>query len=176
MNDVAATVQGDDLRSTVAAFYDRSFPDVYRYLLRATAGDRRLTEDLAQETYLACVGAARRGERDAMTMPWIIGVARHKLVDHYRRQSREQRKLTLAWNRRDDEASVAPFDLTEARALHALAGLRPEHRLVLVLRYLDDMTVSDVAGAIGRSVGATESLLVRARQSLDHLVAEADRG
>jgi RNA polymerase sigma-70 factor, ECF subfamily len=173
MTEHAARSNGTDVRSDVAAFYDRSVREVYRYFHRATAGDRRLTEDLTQETFMACVRAAG-SNADALTMPWLMGVARHKLVDHHRRQSREERKLSLVWSGQPD-SQVAPiaFDMTDAEALSALGRLSSQHRLVLVLRYLDDMSVGEVAAAISKSVRATESLLVRARQALETIVKEA---
>ena len=176
MTDVAiGGISGDDLRTSIAAFYRRSIDEVYRYFHRATAGNCRLSEDLTQETFMACVRAAHAGTTDATTMPWIMGVARHKLIDHYRRTSREERKLSLVW-RGSDETVDGEFDVTEGEALAALTKLGPLHRLVLVLRYLDDLTVGEVAAAIGRSVQATESLLVRARRSLHQLVKEAHDG
>ena len=168
-----ATVAGTaDLRSAVAAFYDRSIREVYRYFHRATAGDRRLTEDLTQDTFMACVHAAGNGVADALTMPWLMGVARHKLVDHYRRKGREDRRLALAWSARTEEVAVSQFDLTGDDVLSALSQLTDLHRLVLVRRYVDELSVGEVAREIGRSVHATESLLVRARRSLEQLVKE----
>jgi len=51
-------------------------------------------------------------------------------------------------------------------ATQALARLSDDQRAALVLRYVDDMSVRDVARMLGRGVRATESLLVRARESL----------
>lgn len=162
---------GDDVGARVAACYDRSIHDIYRYLHRATAGDRRLTEDLTQETFMACVRAVREGVPDATTLPWLMGVARHKMIDHYRRRSRDERKLSLAWSVRDDDSS--PFvEVTDTQALDALRGLSPLHRMVLILRYVDDLSVNHVAAEIGRSVRATESLIVRARHALEQSLQE----
>lgn len=47
-----------------------------------------------------------------------------------------------------------------------LQGLRPDQRTALALRYVEDLTVAEVAVAMSRSVQATESLLVRARRAL----------
>ena len=168
----AAERDGGELDSGLAAFYDNSVRDVYRYFHRATAGDRRLTEDLTQETFMACVRATRDGQPDATTMPWLMGVARHKLIDHYRRRGRDERKLSLAWSVRADDETTGEFDVTDTEALDALAHLTSMHRLVLVLRYVDDLSITDVAAAIGRSVRASESLLVRARHALDEILAE----
>ena len=60
-------------------------------------------------------------------------------------------------------ASDAP---THGRAVAALDRLPADQRLVLVLKYVDEMTVAEVARELGRSVHATESLLARARTAL----------
>jgi RNA polymerase sigma-70 factor, ECF subfamily len=163
-----------DQEARFVAFYDAAVGDVFRYFHRATAGDRGLAEDLTQETFMASVKAFSGGQPDAFTMPWIIGVARHKLVDHYRRQSREQRKLVLVWNAgsRDDPATSLQ-DLTEAESMQMLRALPDMHRVILALRYVDDLPVAEVARLIGRSVSATQSMLVRARASLEQNLQES---
>ncbi len=51
-------------------------------------------------------------------------------------------------------------------ALHALGTLKPDQRVALVLRYVDDLPVHDVAAILGRNVAATESLLARGRRHM----------
>lgn len=150
------------------AFYDVAVRELYRYFHRATVGDRKVAEDLVQETFMASVTAYRRGQPDAVTMPWLMGVARHKLIDHLRRVTREERKLSLAYNANSSAPVDVSFDAVDAsEALNLLKSLSPAHRLVLVLRYVDDLTVAEVARLMGNSVSATESLIVRARHALE---------
>ncbi|UOY00098.1 RNA polymerase sigma factor [Blastococcus sp. PRF04-17] len=138
------------------SLYDRALPEVYGYLL-ARCGRRALAEDLTAETFLAAVAAA-----GPVTVPWLIGTARHKLVDHWRRQEREQRSLRLV---EGDGAVDDPWEvqLDALRAQQVLDGLSPQHRAALTLRYLDDLPVPRVAALLGRTIHATEALLVRAR-------------
>ena len=107
--------------------------------------------------------ASRR--RQAPSIPWLIGVARHKLVDHWRRQEREERNLQLAYDSAVD--SDDPWDerLDALRARDVLAALGPHHRAALTLRYADGLPVPEVAEHLGRTVHATEALLVRARRA-----------
>jgi RNA polymerase sigma-70 factor (ECF subfamily) len=137
------------------SIYDSALPEVYGYLL-ARCGQRALAEDLTAETFLAAVGAA-----GPVTVPWLIGTARHKLVDHWRRQEREVRSLRLVEGAQVDD----PWDvrIDALRAQQVLAGLSPQHRAALTLRYVDDLPVPQVAALLQRTVHATEALLVRAR-------------
>ncbi len=62
-----------------SSFTTRPCPRVYGYLL-SRCGAAALAEDLTAETFLAAVDAAGRDDPPAMTVPWIVGVARHKLA------------------------------------------------------------------------------------------------
>ena len=103
-----------------------------------------------------------------MSVPWLVGVARHKLVDHWRRQAREERGLRAVGTRgprprRTRTTTTGTSASTRCGPAHTLERLSPLHRAVLTLRYLDDLSVPDVAALVDRSVHATEGLLVRAR-------------
>lgn len=142
--------------------YDDALPSVYGYVLRR-CGSVPLAEDLTSEVFLAAVDAVRRDAVGELTTAWLIGVARHKLVDHWRRQEREQRQLTVIGTEPEDVRWE--IDLDAVLAHQVLAGLGAHHRSALVLRYLDGLPVDRVAGHLGRTVGATEVLLVRARRA-----------
>ena len=144
--------------------YERSLPQVYGYLV-ARVGQPAVAEDLASETYLAAVDAIGRGTLREPSTAWLIGVARHKLVDHWRRLAREDRRLHAVAD--IHEATADPWDV-QLEANHArdvLAALGPHHRSALVLRYFDGLSVPEVADVLGRTVHATEALLVRARRA-----------
>jgi RNA polymerase sigma-70 factor (ECF subfamily) len=96
-------------------------------------------------------------------MPWLIGVARHKLVDHWRSQAREERGLRSVADPDDVHEDTWDARLDALRARAVLEGLGPHHRAALVLRYFDDLPVAEVADVLGRTLHATEALLVRAR-------------
>lgn len=144
--------------------YDRSMPQVYGYLV-ARVGSTAVAEDLTSETYLAAVAAIGAGTLRQPTTAWLIGVARHKLVDHWRRQARDERRLAAVADL--TETTEDPWDvrLDAHHAHHVLAALGPHHRGALTLRYLDGLAVPEVAACLDRTVHATEALLVRARRA-----------
>jgi RNA polymerase sigma-70 factor (ECF subfamily) len=142
--------------------YDDALPHVYGYLL-ARCGDISLAEDLTAESFLAAVHAVRKPGAAAPSIPWLIGVARHKLADHWRRVEREQRGRHLL----DREQALVedPWEMAvdRIRAREVLGRLGAHHRAALTLRYLDGLPVPEVARHLDRTVHATEALLVRAR-------------
>jgi RNA polymerase sigma-70 factor, ECF subfamily len=147
--------------------YDQALPEVYGYLL-SRCGQRSLAEDLTAETFLAAVEAVRGGQTGRrqppreLTTAWLVGVARHKLVDHWRRSEREVRGLRRVGEDRPDDD---PWDdrLDAMLAREVLMTLGPHHRAALTLRYIDGLPVPDVAEHLGRTLHATEALLVRAK-------------
>ena len=151
--------QGDAL----LAIYDRALDEVYGYLLARCGGSRQLAEDLCSETFVAAADAAARGAIPDVSVRWLVGVARHKLADHWRRTAREERRLRLVAGGGDDADDPWDEQLDAARAHAVLAQLGPHHRAALTFRYLDDLPVPAVAEVLGRTLHATEALLVRAR-------------
>jgi RNA polymerase sigma-70 factor, ECF subfamily len=164
----AVSPAGQDDCLAFLAFYDDALPHVYGYL-SARCGNRDLAEDLTAETFLAAVDAVRKGGPQPMSRAWVLGVARHKLVDHWRRQARDERRFELlagavqAFGTGQDAGQSWDVRLDALLVRSCLDQLAPQHRAALTLRYLDDLPVAEVASLLGRTVHATEALLVRAR-------------
>ncbi len=160
------------------ALYDRALPQVYGYLARRTP-DTSTAEDLTSETFMAAVDAVRRGTVAQVEVAWLIGIARHKLVDHWRRTARDERNLRVvagdaAVSGGVDDPWDAHLDARLARA--TLDRLDAHHRSVLVLRHVDGLPVPEVAQLIDRTVHATEALLVRARRAFREQYEAATSG
>lgn len=158
-----------------ARFYDRALPQVYGYLFNRCGRQPEVAQDLTQEVFTAAVAAIQRSSAD-VDIAWLIGVARHKLVDHYRAREREDRGLRLVRLNasRDDELARWQVEQTRDAALRVLARLAPEQSGALVLFHLDGMPIAEVAELLGKSVRATESVLVRARRAFRAKFAEDD--
>jgi RNA polymerase sigma-70 factor, ECF subfamily len=162
--------------SALLDLYDSALPEVYGYLA-SRCGSASVAEDLTSETFLAAVDALRRDRVPDLSTAWLIGVARHKLVDHWRRREREERSLRAV----DAEAVDDPVEDWDVRldamaAQRTLADLGAHHRSALTLRYLDGLPVREVAACLGRTEGATEVLLVRAKAAFrDRYEREEER-
>ena len=155
-------------------FYEGAVRKVYAYLYDRCGGIQAVAEDLTQVTFLAAVEQIRTGSRIDHPTAWVMGIARHKLVDHYRRREREERRLRLVWSA--EEAAEDPDLLHHADRqlmLQVMRTLPPAQQSALALRYLDDLPVADVARQMGRTTIAAQSLLARARHAFLRTYREA---
>lgn len=147
------------------ACYDATFTDVYRYA-RWLSGDATTAEDLTQETFLRLVRAGRDGQVGDIGIGWLMATLRNLFVDQLRSEHREHRRLQVVASRPADDVDDPSAAATDLHATtDALEALSPRQRAALVFRYVDDLSVGDVAELLGLSVRATESLLQRAKQA-----------
>jgi RNA polymerase sigma-70 factor, ECF subfamily len=154
----------------ISAWFDEALPRIYGYFIPRVGGRVAVAEDLTQETMLAAVRTDRGPESVEAVMPWLYGIARHKLMDHYRRQERDRRVLGQQVPEEDvpdGDYALPDLDLESLPVRDAviatLDAITPRHRAALVLRYLDGCDVPFVAASLGITVDAAESVLVRAR-------------
>ena len=146
----------------IATLFDAEGSAIFSYLL-LRCGSRSVAEDLTSETFLAAANAASSGTTNTITPAWLQTVAKRRLVDHWRAQFSQRRRLE-----RLERQTVPPTETDadpDGRVEAALDSLPDRQRAVLVLRYLDEFSVSEVAAALGLGYKATESLLSRARRS-----------
>lgn len=163
MTDTVSADEFGDPAERLLAIYDRALPQVYGYVVRR-CGVTAIAEDITADVFMAAAAALKARTVDDVGVGWLIGTARHKLIDHWRRDERHRRSLTLLVN---DDVEPDPNDepISTAHTHEVLDEMAADQRGVLMLRYIDGLPVADVAAVLGRSVHATESLLQRAKAS-----------
>lgn len=155
-------IDGDEvMRARFLAFYDTAVGPLFGYLYRATGGQRELAEDLCQDVFATVLTRARGGDLSVLQLPWVIAVGRNRLIDQWRRSAQHERRLSLLFTNQPAATATTDHDL-----MAWIAQLPPNQRAAVVLRYLDDLPVHEVADRLGKSYKSTESLLSRARQTL----------
>ena len=158
----------------LAALFDHGLAAVYGYL-KPRCGDAILAEDLSAETFLAACDSIERGQLTDVSVGWLVGIARHKLVDHWRWQARDERHLRAVADLADESADPWDAHVDAAAIERTLASLSVVNRAALTLRYLDGLSVPEVARLLGRTVAATDQVLARARSSFRHHYGESER-
>jgi RNA polymerase sigma-70 factor (ECF subfamily) len=151
-------------------FYDRALPVVYGYLLRLCGGDREEAWDLTQDSWMTVVDRLAQGQTETATIGFLLSVARSRYLDAWRRRRSLQRKLRLVWAGARDAESA---ELSAGKVLDHLSVCSAEHRVALMLAYVDDVPIAEIAQMLGSSVSSTYSLLARARNELrSHLTGD----
>ncbi|MGH9036397.1 MAG: RNA polymerase sigma factor [Acidimicrobiia bacterium] len=172
---LVAAAGGDT--AAVRAFLDAVGPSVYGFVFARVGGDEAAAEDLVQETLVEAIRSSHTFRGESALRTWVCAIARRRLARHYeveRRQAVAESGLTLL--------GAVPWDGTEGdlerrdEIVRALGRLPVLHRQVLVRKYLDDWSVADIAGELGRSPVQVQSLLQRARDGLRRELEEGEHG
>lgn len=160
--------------SAFGAFYEKALPGVYGYFFHRCGGSAAVAEDLTQETFLAAVAELQKGKRVRAPIAWILGIARHKLLDHYRRAQRADRQVTLGPASEAAAGELAVPDEADTRdhVMAALGAVAATQRAALVLCYIDGYSVPEAARLLGKSAEAVESLLARGRHGFKRAYLE----
>jgi RNA polymerase sigma-70 factor (ECF subfamily) len=161
---------------------DEAWAEIYRELAPRVLGYVRARgaqdpEDLLGEVFLRAVrdiGAFRGGERELRA--WVLTIAHHRLVDDLRRRARRPQELgedTLDLDRGlvGDVEEEALGRIGAERVRELIRGLTEEQQSVLLLRILGDLTIEEVARAIGKRPGAVKALQRRALRSIKERLA-----
>jgi RNA polymerase sigma-70 factor, ECF subfamily len=138
--------------------------------------DAAAGEDIAQEAFLAAIRSLDRFDRRRPFGPWLHRIVVNRAIDWAR--SRSLRREVAA--RAASEVARAGLHAVEPKsgrplsdeATEALASLSPEHRAVVVLRYLLDYTPGEIAKMLELPRGTVNS---RLRRALDRLQAQLER-
>jgi RNA polymerase sigma-70 factor (ECF subfamily) len=149
--------------AAVRRLLDEAGPVLYGFVFARAGGDGPAAEDIVQETLLEAVKGAAGFRGDAALTTWLCAIARRRLARFYERERREdvaRSGLTLV------PSSPASEVDDRDEMIRALGQLSAIHRQVLVLKYLDDFTVGQIARELGRTEVQVQSLLQRARDGL----------
>ena len=158
---------------TLAAIYDEYYQAIYRYVYRQV-GDVETARDLTAEVFHRLLRAVKNGSSpERHPAGWLYRTAHNIVVDHYRRQQ-HRRHLPLdeeLVNADDDPAGTAERRLSAAQVRAALQHLTPDQQQVIVLKFLEGLSNQEVAGVLGKPVGAVKSLQHRALAALQRRLA-----
>jgi RNA polymerase sigma-70 factor (ECF subfamily) len=148
---------------SIRRIYRETLDDFYGVVSRRCDGDRALTEDVVQETWLRAVRAWQLDGVPEKPMAWLTTVASRILANHFRRRAPERFDEAV-----HDTEAVDPNDRYERRSLmeRALARLPALQGKLLEAFHFEDRAMSDIAREHGLSERAVEGRLRRARQNL----------
>ncbi|HEY8522099.1 MAG TPA: RNA polymerase sigma factor [Gammaproteobacteria bacterium] len=156
--------------------YRRRRPDVYRFAF-AMSRSRALAQDVTQDVFLRVLeDAAGFDSRKGSVRAWLLGCARHVVLDRLRAESRfvaEPATAEEPWAPCAGEETVVAAERL-ARLHAAMASLPFEYREALALCEIEELSYAEAAAVIGCPIGTVRSRLHRARALLAARLAEAE--
>jgi len=146
----------------LAELIERHHSPLLGFLYRLTGGDRTLSEDLTQETFLRALRGIHQYQADRRFKPWLYAIAVNVARDHFKRAATryavaltDEEFFSLAdpiWledNLQDDSQRVA----------RAISALPVHQREAIILRYYQDLSLAEIAEALAIPIGTVKSRL-----------------
>lgn len=181
---VARRILGGD-EGAFQELFDRFFPRLYRFVLARVGNDADTARDIVQQTFCNAIGQLDSYRGEAALYTWFCQICRNALTDHFRSKGRAGRVTLLEDHpnaRAILESLAAPVsdepetgvwrDQVHRIVEATLDSLPARYGDVLEWKYIDGLTVAEIASRLDVGAKATESLLTRAREAFRDAIAE----
>lgn len=164
---ITRAIQGET--SAFGLLYDHYQPKIYRFIL-IKVGRREEAEDLTHQVFLnALTHLEGYKHRGFPFSSWLYQIARNQVIDHYR-----TRKTNFPLDAVDPEYITESSDaetklderFTLERVQRAIRKLKPEHQDVILMRFVEELSLKETAAALEKTEGAVRVLQHRALKHL----------
>lgn len=181
---VARRILGGD-EAAFRDLFDRFFPRLYRFALARVPGDPDTARDIVQQTFCRAIERLDTYRGEATLFTWFCQICRNLVADHYRRNSRSGSRVVLLEDLPDARAVLESLAAPEADEPETGVLREQVHRIVeatldalpgrygeaLEWKYIDGLSVHEIAQRLSLGEKAAESLLTRARESFREAIA-----
>jgi RNA polymerase sigma-70 factor, ECF subfamily len=166
--------------------FDRFFPRLYRFALARLPGDPEAAQDVVQQTFCNAIERLDSYRGEAALYTWFCQICRNVIADHFRRNGRGAVRTVLIEDQPNARAILESLAAPAAERPDSSAWQAQLHRIVeatldslpgrygeaLEWKYIDGLSVIEIAGRLGIRPKAAESLLTRARESFREAITE----
>lgn len=181
---LARRILGGD-EAAFRQLFDRYFPRLYRFALARIPGDPEAARDIVQQTFCRAIERLDSYRGEAALYTWFCQICRNALADHFRRGGRGTGKVvlledlpnaravleSLAAPAADEPESGVQREQVQRIVAAVLDALPGRYGEALEWKYLDGLSVREIAARLSMGEKAAESMLTRARESFRDAVA-----
>ncbi|MFG0331826.1 MAG: RNA polymerase sigma factor, partial [Maioricimonas sp. JB049] len=156
--------------AAIQQLHESWIPSIWRFVYIRVGRDQHLAEDIVSESVLALIRTATDPEAEIRNLGgWLRSVATHKVNDHFRAAARVQHLIdkagqTAATHIDDDPSADQEREERRADIRDVMDGLPDTQRMALEWKYIEKLSVGDIAARLNVTVKAAESMLFRARR------------
>lgn len=180
---VKRLLKGDE--RAFSQFFDENFSRLYRFALTRLSDDPESTREVVQTALSKALRKMHSYRGEAALFTWLCVICRNEMTDWMRRNARYREHIVLTEDYPDIRAVVESLDAPEgadpesryrkieaARLIQvALDRLPPKYGDALEWKYIEGYSVKEIAGRMGLSHEAAQSLLARAKRSFKEIYA-----
>lgn len=147
--------------------------EIYQYVYLRIGWNQEVAEDLTQEIFMEVYRGYSRFRGLCSERTWIFKIARNKLNDFYRKQYSQKFEFVELSHALEEGFADSSQDIEEGmirslereKVRECLNALPVQYQIVLVLKYMDEKSVKEIAAIVGKSPKAVESILQRAKKA-----------
>jgi RNA polymerase sigma-70 factor, ECF subfamily len=173
-------------KEVVKIIFNTNFDKLYSFVFHEVEQNHSAAEDIVQDTFISAIKSASKFKGNSRIYTWLVGIAHHKIADYYRHAKRESKH-----DDRNSEGHTSELDLaidnspqgniaesTEQKILidQALNSLPPDYRETIILKYVEDFPVDEIARILNRSPKSIEGILSRARKAMKEIINNQSEG
>ena len=166
--DLVARLKAGD-EDAAHEFFDRYAARIRRFIVSSVGAQSADADDVLQDTFIALADALPFFRGDSSLFTFACAIAHRKVLTLIRTNARRARLMLAAPT---TDHATAPDTGANQEFSRALAGLRSEYREVLLLKYVEEIGVTEIARILRLGEHAVESRLARARKALRKSIEE----
>ncbi|AXF57336.1 RNA polymerase sigma factor SigX [Salicibibacter kimchii] len=168
---------------TFDRLYEQYHQSIYQFIYYMVR-DRNVAEELVQDVYIKVLGSYKNFDGKSNEKTWLFSIAKHLAIDYIRKENRQKRKWfgTIVSNEKIDAHDPAPLpeeiavEKDEVRAVYeALGTCSLAYRQVLILRFIQSLSVKETAESLGWSESKVKTTQHRAIQQLRMILNTDER-
>ncbi|PIR07006.1 MAG: hypothetical protein COV55_01100 [Candidatus Komeilibacteria bacterium CG11_big_fil_rev_8_21_14_0_20_36_20] len=155
-----------------AFFYDKYVSRIYRFVM-IKVSNKQIAEDLTQDIFLKIWQHLVDKRHIKNFQAFIFRIARNAVIDHYRRSNRQELPLDYIFETNNylTDKTITNLDksLDADNLLRQLSQLKPEYQEILLLRYVEDLSIEDISQIIEKDKNNVRVILHRALNKLKEI-------
>lgn len=152
--------------------FDKYADKIYRFIYYKVV-NKELAEDLASQCFLKAWEQISTGQKVKTFQAWVYRIARNLVVDYYRTREREELPLIYQDDAEDETAELKfnPEENLNSEELEKLLlSLKSEIREIVILKYVEELSINEIAKIVEKSAGNVRVILHRALKELQNKI------
>lgn len=170
----------DRNKDSFSLAYDMYVDQIYRFIY-FKVGTKEDAQDLTSAVFLKTWNFFQDGKDiDTSTLRALIyKIARNAVIDYYRAKSGKQNfsidEAIALPDQKTDLVNMIETKINMEMVEKKLMGMKDEYREAIILRFVDELSIEEIADALGKSKGSVRILIFRAQQALKKIVSEENK-